>query len=1477
MYFKHKLHMYIFCVFMSAQSLHAKSFAEIVKDLLSFKLPPDLFASVNESIVGKVRAKNIKFIVPNKIEMDDVEVLDELGERVLYGKHVKLTISLLSLLTNNIKITESEVHDPFFRYTIKGGIHNVIRVFEDPPQLATAGSKPKPPSKLRVTIEKVVVENGSYQMTHDAGVTIHASGIRAGGNFWVEDGPFGVDISQVNIERGSIVAAGMTLPITNVVARKLWISDQKVSTEDLVARYEKALLRGKGTVFIDDDRYDVTASLDAPTNTYPQGLAPLPMVPPAFTAAVKMSGSLTEPQILADIDLGSTNFNGLIINNGKMVTQINQHMIQVASAKLSVGKNGQISASGAVDIDKGSFSFVSQEKNIYAQELVDFLSAKKIAHGVIDAESQYSGSFLHKDKDLRIVSKGAIAGGVFENINFARTTNFSFDASYVFDKKITIARAQVKDNLGLSVTFNGTGDLISNSLRGDFVGRCGHVSKYVKLKADTDEIKGLSAQGKVSYAAGNLGLKISAKAQHAQLYNLAGSDISASLDFTNNQLTADIKAKFYTGSLEADILVGDFYGQQSLSGTAVIERANLAPLSRGFSDVLVGGSLTSFIGMNGTLRNPIVMFSADIDDPHIDKAIFNSAEVVGQWDDGVLAISKLLVHGKAGFFSGDNVALDFNNKTIAGALTVSNLDLASSFANYVPAMSGSVSGPVQLSGTFAKPIILAPLLGKNISAYGVELGSGALTLGLGRSALLHQSRREDLIFSVSATLNQKSVVNSVRFSLALHEKSINLDAVINGLDLNTADLGLLERVGIAAHIQGTILAHGSISSPTIEADIIATEYGFFDPSLRSDAIAIKKTHGPALITAQSSQGKLELNLCASLLLPSESTMCDPKSGLQFSVRGPFSLDEFKLDIEGSIKHNHLEDMLFVLKNELIALDAEAQVSGTITKKRLSPITYQGSVVVNHFATSLPNIPHILLKDKVKILVNNDQFKLVDDAVLEFSPGQLTIKGLYSPLLFDVSFQGSIPLVLSRFFMPFIQGADGLAHGSLMLSGSPQNLMLDGRITPEPRSSFSLRKWVEPIEVREGSISFQKTSSHSFSTNFEKIKLAVGDGRLFIDGGFSAGSNNDSSLLNVNVVGSNIVFRDRLNFVETDFNIVTQPGDQGELVVGGNIIITDGSAHRQFNLRNFVAEARSSFNPATFKFMNDVDVKTDLDITVRQFKASARMLNLDIESILRGQISLKGSLAKPKFSGALFVTEGAIIFPALSFDLVESQIVLDEHSPRVFDPKINIVASQELDKETFQQLTQDTTIELSLRGDLDKLSLELRPVRGDLRLNQLKIFMLLLSPQTITGFEDQGRDESLRRGAQNAAMALSEVFLRPLTNELQDLLEGKTKTRIQLGSAIEPAGVTLSLNWKLGPRIELQGSYMFVNWDTLRGGEKAIFMADNTPLGDLKLKLLLFDHRPLGPLFLETSFGSVRYDDTYEPRGKVRLKYRVLSK
>ncbi|HEV3251116.1 MAG TPA: hypothetical protein VGZ71_09210, partial [Puia sp.] len=161
---RHKIFIPILISLMFGSALNASSFLSSFRKLFSVELSKDLLDSVNKDMLGSLHVKNMRFFLPNRVELDDVEVLDENGKRVLYSKQVQLQVSLLSLITKNITITNAHIKEPFFNYSVAHGIHNVLQAFKSPkPQENKKGD-------WRVNVSYVQVENGTFEMEHDANV-----------------------------------------------------------------------------------------------------------------------------------------------------------------------------------------------------------------------------------------------------------------------------------------------------------------------------------------------------------------------------------------------------------------------------------------------------------------------------------------------------------------------------------------------------------------------------------------------------------------------------------------------------------------------------------------------------------------------------------------------------------------------------------------------------------------------------------------------------------------------------------------------------------------------------------------------------------------------------------------------------------------------------------------------------------------------------------------------------------------------------------------------------------------------------------------------------------------------------------------------------------------------------------------------------------------------------------------------------------
>ena len=1478
MFWKHKIYIFILCVLILAQSLHAKSFIDSIKQFLSFKVPDDLLSYVNDGIVGKLTVKDMRFYLPNKVELDDVALLDEHGARVIHVKQIKLAVSLFSLLTKTIRITDVTIDSPFFHYTIIDHISNIVSLFASPPDMVT--KKPQSKSKFQLAIDNLRVENGRYEMYHDSGVTISADGVMADGSFWLKDEKFGLSLGEVEVKHGSILTGGMTLPISNLSAKNLWISEEKVATENLGFLYEHAKVVGKGAVFIENEHYDVHASIAAPMGTYPTGLSKPPFVVPAFDAQVHMLGPLSEPEFVADISHSATTLRGLKIRDGKAHVQFSQYQVVVNSSTIHVGDQGEVKSTGDVDLLHETYNFNSSYKNIAVDELSRFIGLNKATRGRINGEGSFAGSFSSDQQNLLIDAEGAISHGAFEQFVMPNISHFAVRTDIIFDKSIKVRHAQLADSHGLRLKLNGETNWETTELLFSFDALLPELTRYYALGKKSDAVAGLMAKGSIAAHRGVVHLKASTSARAINFARLKASNVAANVELLDDKLTLHkVSAELYEGRLKAEIALEDVFKEKRIAADIILDGIDLASLDPNLISISLAGKLSAALNLAGKLKDPALKFASEIDDLAIEDAQIRNSRIEGEYVKQKLEITTLLATVSAGSFESSNLSIDFQSGELGGDLRAINVSIGPVLSRYVNQIEGELNGTFHLGGTIDSPTLMAPLTMKGLQAYGVKFGQGVVALRLAKEPLIGLPLVKDLVVSLSANLTEANSTTSARFAYAIHKKTINLDVNLERLVLNTQSLlGSNQGLGVVGNVSGSFTARGPVTSPSFTANLVADEYSFFDPKLRKEVLANAKSRGPAQILAKSAHGKLDLSVCASLLEHTEKRECTDESSLMIRLSGPFALKQFSLDVHGSLDYAHLEDVIVPLRNELITVNSAMRVSGQIAKKPGSDISYNLRLALNRLVASLPNVPSIRLLEPITVTINDGQIKLKNEAILAFSPGQLKISGSMAKAKNDIEMHGTLPLMVTRYFTPLIQRGDGLARGDIAISGANDALILQGEIAFEPGASLTLRRWLDPIEIKEGKISFKKTSSTSFMTTFDNIRLAVGDGKMSIDGSIEKGAVDAQSktTFDLDLQGSNINVHDGLDFVEADFKISTKFLSENESVAEGEIAITDGSVERHFDLRNFVAQAQSRAKPSVVKFLDALNTQIAINIGVRQFHVSARMLSLELEAMLRGQLKVSGPISSPKFTGALSITEGAIIFPSLTFPLLETQIELDETSPKTFDPKIDIVAMQELEVEDFPPplIRENTTVELSLKGDLDRLNFDLRPLRGDMRLSKLKIFFLLLSPRSLAGSGEEQVD--LKQGAQNAAVAFSgEVFLRPFTNELQELLASRTKTRIQFGSALEAGGIGLRLNWKLGPRIELTGSYLIRSDEARRS--RSEFFAESYPLGDIKLKLLLFDHRPLGPLTLEGSFGSMRhFDGGNEPRGVIRVKYRVLS-
>lgn len=1472
---------------MFAPNLQAISLVEQIKKIFSVNISEDIFDSINESIVGSLHAKNLQYKFPNKVSMDDVEVLDEKGGRILYAKHADLSVSLISLLTSNIVITNAVVDSPFFRYTIEKSIHNVIQVF-DSVDKDEEDKNDKKKSRLRVTISSIEVDNGNYEMEHDVGLTIFASGIKARGNFWVEQGPFEVNIEQAEIKEGGISIAGMYLPITNLVSKNLFISDKKVSTSRLVADYEKASLSAEGTVYIKNDKYDINASLNAPVNTYPMGLKKLPFNIPSFVANVSMMGPLTDPLFDIESRFGSTDFNGLKINYGNASAVLNSSQLLVKQSQFNVGKNGLIKADGDVNFETKNYSFNSEQKKLPVEDFIKFVSLDYSSNGLINASTKLSGKIDSLKEPMQIETKGVISAGEIGGLSLHSKTEFESDLELFLENKLVFKQLQIMDQKGLKL--NTSGLMYLNMEQGFFNFEIGfdNIKPYIHNAVQNNILsEKIALLGKISWLKNKFdseGMLIAKKIAYEKAFV---SDLEVGIEVLGNEikfngLQANLGAGRITGNAKAN-----WQDQTKLAGELELLEVDLNSLFVREPKISIDGKVSANISLSGDVKNPRVGFKGVADQVEIDKVSIKNNVFDGVYFDDKIVVNNLLTKTHSGLIEARDLSYGIKSEEISGSFMLSDINIPAILFRYLDNVSGIISGMVDVGGTLKEPQIYAPLKVEDFSIQGHSLGSGPMSISFKQEKLISNEEKQDLVFTLSSLLRNKSASSNIRLAYALLEKSINAQVYLDDVFIDTANIKSINEKypGLKGEVYGFINAFGPVDSLIIDSHLELSKYKLFDRSKNekhSEEVWIDK---PAVISTSLRNGLLQIELCAPWSSMAASKNCILDQGISLAISGPFSLEQYDLKLKARLLHNNLEEILFYLSDEFIRANIDLSLAGSLSKISKKDEPQLGlEISVDHFAGSLPNIPKISIENPIKIYIVNNKISIPNDAAMDFFPGQLIFSGGFKNGKLDAKLSGAIPLLLAKYFVPNIQRGQGLAVGDLRLKGPINKIIAEGFCNPEAGSTLSFKKWLESVEFKSGRISFKKLARSSFSTIFEDIKMNIGDGKMSINGlvnkkyGDSFGDPLFS--FDVQVEGSGVVLKEGNNFVESDFVLNTIKSGSESSILTGKFTVTDGLIYRQFDLRNFVLEAvnESEFNKVE-KLLNNIDLMVNVDFNIRQFKTYFRVLNIETETSVSGQLKMLGPLRRPKLSGGVSATDGSIHFPAVTFDLSQSRIELDELSPKILDPKIDILSTQDLPKDVFPQLAQDTTVQISLKGNLDRLVLELKPISGDMRISQSKLFPMLLLPRSIAA---SGTEKiiGIPQEAKNAVLAFSgEVFLRPITNELQELFGKSTGTKIQFGSALEPGGgINLRLNWQIGPRIELDGTYAFLGEDFKEQANIQNLYSDDYSFRDLKMKFLLFDHKPWGPSALELAFGANRYvDEAFESRAKIRLSYRILYK
>lgn len=1407
--------------FFTAIPVNSSSFLNKLREKFSINIPEKILNLVNDSILGKIKAKEIKYLLPDKVDLYDIEIVDENGGRILFSKKISLKVSLTSLLTKNFTITEALVEEPYLNYVIKGDVDNIIRAFTP--------KKPKDkddgPANFKITAQKISVKNGRFLMSHSSGIDISAHGVETQGSFWVGPQTFLVDLPNAQIMDAKISVNQVIFPITSIVAQDLKISDQDILVNKLTALYEKAKVEAKGRVDIKNEEYHVIGSIIAPKNAYPKGLKQINFELPNIKADISLWGKLDDPKVDINASFGDFILQGFHINNGTFLAQANKNDLSIKEAVLFLGNDKWIKAHGWVNYKDSS-------------------------------------------KGVAVFTQGQAKNFNFEDVVLSGSTEFILQTLITNDDKIYFKKIDIKNPSGISIIADGDFDLNDEKLNINFNAIINKPEEYFKSIKDIADFRNINAKGKWKLINKKNNIIAYVELGNLIFKNMEGKNIKSQVEFREKDLLLkNIKGQAFLGEFHGDLNIYDIYKYRNLSGVFNISNGDISNFFHKDENNLKGNFFADLV-LSGSAKAPKILIDGGFKELFFRQAFLGNGRIKAELNTSILNINELEILSNSLFAKIDNANINLENDEIFVPIKIYNSNLSDLLKNYNLKATGHMKGDLKIGGKITDPKLSSSFFVNDFGIMNFYLGDGIAKISLEKLRLLN-SHKSDEVLSVMMALKNENENNNIQFSLATEEKTIHFFADINKVNFNIASQ-LSEKINFGVNGSGktTIKAQGQMDDLNASLMFNAQDFTFAQNQDLLNETEAKDSFGPLIIDAKLESKKIKADFCANINKKSHVQTCEKDLPLILSIDGPFTFEDFILNFVWRMEVNSWSNILPFLKNELMDFKTSTIVNGTLVKKPRRDLVYDLDLNLNSLKGTLPGLSLMELEKPVNVVMSRQGIRLQDNALINFFPGSLDISGGIKGKMWDISLDGAIPLILARPFLKGIKRAQGNIYGSLKVLGEKTRPKFDGFVRFADDAMITPKKYLDSIYFKSGDIKFSSNPEKGFSAKINDINLQMGEGNANLDGIIENIDSNNNNI-NLFIYGDNILLKEGKNYVDTDFSLSMTKNTYGAHSLNGQVTVNSALFTQNFDLRNFVAEAKKPQRSQNIDFSNSMDALLGVKININDFSFMARIMSIYLDSSLSGELSLDGSLKMPKMNGSLLLKEGKIAFPAVDMDLSSSVIELDKKSSIFFDPIINISTQKLLEKKDFLNIAQDTGVEVALNGTIDKMNFSLKALSGDTSLTQFRLLLLLLSPRVESREINEG--ETMRRVAEEAARAVSrEVLFRPLTSEVENFLAGVTKTKVQLGGSIEPGGWSFKMRWELSPRMEIQINQM------RREQQGELSASDIKFSQDLRLLLYLYDHKPWGPLSLETMLKFQENKDKNEQLGKIRLKYDILG-
>ena len=1380
-----------------------------------------LLRTINESIAGRLTVGSMAVSLPNGVRLRQTALVGADGVVIAQAQMVVARVDLVALAAGDVVLSELEVTAPTVNLTMQNGQLNALVALAPRNGVGNEAGR-----ALNLSVQRATLTGGI--------VTFTGKDLKVG-------------VSGLGMS-GTVLLHGKTLLLEGIGgAARVKVVSHGVTVEGGEVGFAKARWAGR-TVILEGGRFSLAGgppgtvsgriqlaeqttlafkgTTQVPANWWPEGLGQRPASYAPVRASFSVDGTLEEPTYAFDATTPRLWREHWELTGVRCQGTGNLSSVK-ATSLTARSMRGEVKG-------RGTFTFadlaVRADMELTGVSVASVLADPSLT-GDLTGSAHLEGTLK---EPIRMGVTSDLRGlhlGQRDRVEAPQAVRV-VSTAHVLGDIITVSKARFT-GAGADVVGSGTWNRVTGATDAHAQGHVKNLHAWVPAFKDNVVLDVTQLRVRARGAGKATRLDGAVKLDSGSYAGVPFHNVTSPWVLTGTALwLLNVEGTGAGGALKAQLKMNLGAGQE-MTGRYQLRRALLHQLPLG--KLSATGSVDASGVIAGTRQWPHITFRARSTNAVVEGQPLRDARLEGELERGVVQFARAemgIAHGvvdAAGQWTPDSKLLN-----LKGTFDAVRLHQVTGLRSHE--MHGLASGTFTLTGTTEAPAWTVDTAVEELAHQGVPLGGGHVL-----------ARRSGSGWMVDAQLPQAGVLGKVLWDTE-HEQ---VDAAVT---MRKMRLGVLAAVTpsmppLGGMVDGLVFVTGSTRSPRVQAQIHATDVVYLPDNIPLGELTLVVNHAAEQLDAQ---------LAAFDVV---------------AVRARGSTREGEaVVVEGRLDAPQAQRWVSALARRGWVLQVHGDVSGTVPVRQ--PKLAALDVVLDTLVLEDPANANARLENEGLVVTHwKDQRLAIEQCDMVGLESRAAVTGWLSQSAAEVSVNGNLALGLLRAVTDEVGRTNGyMALDAQLAWRTGQRLRWSGTLKPGKDTRVFLRSLRQEIVLTGGLIRADAARIHVDGLDFETGHGGTGSiyGTVDMDEG-------EPTSADLHARAAALDVPTKYGPLEGGMELSLK-GDFPKPVLSGVVTVVDGHIQETYEVQNFIATRPVALTttPMWQRLPLLAGMAMNIKVNAESVHTRVDLGSYRMESAVRGDFTLGGTLREPQVSGIVESTDGVVRLGQSRFEIESAAVEFPLAADNRVHPVVHVQATTTL-RPDVSPTGNAFPVVLTLDGPLERMVLDLRPGEDLVRISRAELLALVVTGQSTRqllglGGTQRGGDAALRV-ASSQALGFVERYLE---NQAQRVADLPIEVNLEAGATSGRA----TARWAATERLQLESSTDIDLGAASRNRDQDASAAAGPGLrGAARARLVVVDHTPLPGLqmvALEGALTDVGFSQLDAQSVDMRLRVRFFE-